>query len=185
MRAAPYTNELITRRRAGERIGLVVVALDWKAGQEFANKPAVARVVAPEGFDVRQASWSALASLDVVLVGGNDEARFYAAATALWRAEVASLWGEFEDGYYRLTPALRGLWIADDGPLEARKLGAVLRQHRDSALLGASGVYGAPAFAEARRGLFSMIFGDEAAAAMREVSLARHAAAGLLEKVAA
>lgn len=186
MRSAPYSRELMERRRSGERIGLVVAALDWKAGLDLADKPNVARVVAPEGFDVRQASWSALASLDVVLVGGLDEARFYAAAAAIWRAGVASLWGDFEDGFYRMSPGgLSGRWIAEDGPVSAVKLGGALRRFRDVSLLCASGVYGVPAFAAARRAMFELVFGEGAAVAMREVSTARHAAAGLLNKAAA
>jgi hypothetical protein len=185
MRAAPYSRELMERRRAGERIGLVVVALDWQAGRDMAKKPNVARVVAPDEFDVRQASWSALSSLDVVLVGGDDPQRFYAAATAIWRASVASLWGEFDDGFHRLAPQRHGGWIAEAGPYAEAKLGAALRCFRDCSLLCASGVYGLPAFAAARRALFDLVFGNEAVQAMRAVTQARHEAAGIAEKAAA
>ena len=186
MRSAPYSRELMERRRAGERIGLVVVALDWKAGLDLAQKPNVARVVAPDGFDVRQASWAAVSSLDVALVGGVDESRFYDAAAAIWRSGVASLWGEFCDGFYRMSPGrCSGRWVAEDGPVESVKLGAALRRFRELSLLCASGVYGAASFAAARRAMFDLVFGDAAVTAMRSVASARFEASGLLEQVAA
>ncbi|MBK8399989.1 MAG: hypothetical protein IPL29_02625 [Propionivibrio sp.] len=48
MRAPAYAKALMARRRRGERIGLLVVAVhDWHAGEEFTAHAEVARVVLP------------------------------------------------------------------------------------------------------------------------------------------
>ena len=48
MRSPAYAKDLMARRRSGERIGLLVVAVhDWHAGEEFTAHAEVARVVLP------------------------------------------------------------------------------------------------------------------------------------------
>jgi hypothetical protein len=178
MKAPAFARGLIDRRRAGERIGLAVVALDWESGKDYEGKANVARVVAPSDFDLARGSWLAVASVDVLLVGAVAEARFYEAAAAIWQAGPLSLWADFDDGLHRLEKTPAG-WLAFDGPVPAAKLGGALRLHRDQALLCASRIYGLPAFAPARKAVFEMAFGSLAGEAMRELAAVRRQAAGL------
>lgn len=178
MKAPAFARGLIERRRAGERIGLAVVALDWDSGKEYEGRPNVGRIVAPPDFDLARGSWLAVASLDVLLLGAVDEARFYEAAEAIWRAGPLSLWADFDDGLHRLERTATG-WLSVDGPVPASKLGGALRLRRDQALLCASRSYGLPTFAAARKAVFEMAFGDQAGEAMRELAAVRLQAAGL------
>jgi hypothetical protein len=178
MKAPAFARGLIDRRRAGERIGLAVVALDWESGKDYEGKPNVARIVAPHDFDLGRGSWLAVAGLDVLLLGMVSEVRFYEAAAAIWRAGPLSLWADFNEGVHRLDKTPAG-WIAVDGPVALSKLGGALRLQRDQALLCASRIYGLPAFAPARKAAFEMAFGSLAGEAMRELAAVRLQAAGL------
>lgn len=156
-RALAYANDVAARRRGGERIGLLVVAVgDWEAGLWYDGRPAVARVVLPEDLSVAAADWSVVMALDVVVCGRCAEPLFYAVCAALERAGAASIWGEFEDGIWLLVRA-RKLWFATDGPFSIARFGAALRAHRGAAMALSIGFYGSRIFDAARAAIAKTI----------------------------
>jgi|GEM_PF-6859126 hypothetical protein len=141
LRPLAHGKALAARIAAGERVGLLVVALhDWDAGRWFDGRPEVARVVLPADLPVEGASWACCLALDCVVCGSADEATFYAACAAIADHGAASVWGEFSDGFRRLDRAGR-CWYADEGPLPANKLGAALRDYRTAATMTGQGFY--------------------------------------------
>lgn len=158
MRGPAYANKVIGRRKLGERIGLLVVALhDWNAGQEIALRPNVRRVVLAEDTLPHELDWSCCVALDCLVVGECDESVFWAAVTMIYAAGAASIWGEFAGGVYRLErwPSRlvpRGFY-ADEGPIPVGKLGRAVDANRTYGLLFRRGVYGTPMFDAARASL--------------------------------
>ena len=162
-----YGRPLIGRRKAGERIGLLVVAVhDESAGHNYASRPNTARVAVLEDALPHELDWSCAVALDCLVVGACDVRVFYAAVTMLYAAGAASLWGEFIDGIWRLerwqsASAPAGFYAAD-GPIDPARFGAALAAHRSWALLRGAGVYGTPAFSAARTAEFAHAFGQAA-----------------------
>lgn len=159
-----YGRPLIGRRKAGERIGLLIVAVhDDAAGRELAARPNTARVAVLEDALPHELDWSCAVALDCLIVGACAERVFYAAATMLYAAGAASLWGEFSDGIYRLERWASKLcpmgFHAAEGPVSPERLGVALATHRSWSLMRRAGVYGTPAFASARAGEFDRAFG--------------------------
>ena len=159
-----YGRPLIGRRKAGERIGLLIVALhDGDAGRDLSARPNTARVELLEDALPHELDWSCAVALDCLLVGACDERVLWAAATMLYAAGAASLWGEFADGIYRLerwvSPLCPYGFYSDDGPIDAESLGRALTAHRAWALMRRAGVYGTPAFDAARAAEFAHTFG--------------------------
>lgn len=162
--AVAYGKEIIGRRSLGERIGLLVVSLhDWGAGLELCSKPGVARVVVAKDRLPHELDFSCVVGLDCLLVGDCDERVFYAAATMLYAAGAASIWGEYPDGIWPLercnSKAFPGGFYAEGEPVPLKRLARALSLHRDWALLTGSGVYGTRAFALARLAAFRQAFG--------------------------
>mgnify|MGYP001362128851 CR=1 FL=1 len=59
MRPLAYGNDVMERRARGERVGLLVVAVhDWDAGQWYAGRPEVCRVVLPSDLPIEAADWT-------------------------------------------------------------------------------------------------------------------------------
>ena len=162
-----YGRPLIGRRKAGERIGLLIVAVhDEHAGHDYASRPNTARVAVLEDTLPHELDWSCAVALDCLVVGACDVRVFYAAMTMLYAAGAASLWGDFADGIWRLERwpsalATAGFYAAD-GPVDPARLGAALAAHRAWSLLRGAGVYGTPAFAAARSAEFANAFGPAA-----------------------
>lgn len=161
----PYSKALLARRKAGERIGLLVVALhDWEAGENIASREHTARVVVPDDKLPHDLDWSACVALDCLLCGPCPEPVFYAAATMLYAAGAASIWGEFEDGIWRLEHWARmpfGFY-AEGGPVTHARLGWALSLYRDWALMARCGAYGTAIYAQARLETFRKVFGAKA-----------------------
>ena len=172
-----YGRPLIGRRKAGERIGLLIVAVhDEHAGHDYASRPNTARVAVLEDVLPHELDWSCAVALDCLVVGACDVRVFYAAVTMLYAAGAASLWGEFADGIHRLerwaSPLAPAGFYAADGPIDPARFGAALAAHRSWALLRREGVYGTPAFCAARSAEFDHAFGP-AADKVREMLDAR------------
>lgn len=159
LRALPYATALAERRRAGERVGLLVVSVnDWEAGKWFEAKPEVGRVVLPADVAVDAADWSICLALDCVVCGAGVDGTFYAVCDALKRCGAASVWGEFDDGISLIEPVGRRL-VAVDGPYPVNKLGAALRRHRETAMMLGLGFYGSRVFNAARLALIDNVAG--------------------------
>ena len=163
-----YGRPLIGRRKAGERIGLLIVAVhDESAGHDLASRQNTARVAVLEDTLPHELDWSCAVALDCIVVGDCSESLFYATVTMLYAAGAASIWGEFEDGVWRLeryvSKAFPMGFYAPDGPFDASRLGWALATHRSWALMRREGVYGTPIFDAARAAEFVRAFGQAAA----------------------
>ena len=182
-RSPAYAREVSGRRQSGERIGLLVVAIhDWKAGKWFENRPEVARVVIAQDQPLNAIRFECAHALDVLLCGSGSTKDIDQVATALAKAEPASVWAEYQDGIWRLEYASRE-WLAVEGPYPIQWLGRAIQTHRTWCLMRGEGIYGRPVFAEARLEAYRAVFGAEAQSVMRDVFQAR--AAGLLVEAAA
>ena len=159
-----YARPLLARRKQGERIGLLVVALhDEHAGAEYVSRAHTARIQVTEDMLPHELDWSCAVALDCLLVGECSEPVLYAAATMLYAAGAASLWAEYPDGVYRLarwhTACCQFGFYACDGPVPPARLGAALAAHRAWCLMRREGVYGSELFDDSRAALFEQIFG--------------------------
>lgn len=162
-----YSKALVSRRKLGERIGLLIVGVhDWEAGRDLEARSGTARIVVPEDALPHELDWTPAVALDCLVVGECPEPVFYAAVTMLHAAGAASIWGSFADGAWRLERYLskstpQGFY-ATDGPVQAGKIGQALKNHRDHALMTKRGLYGTPPYASARLDAFRNAFGDKA-----------------------
>jgi hypothetical protein len=158
-RAPAYATALIKRRTEGGRIGLLLVSVDdWKGGWYFEDKPNVARICAPEDFDIAAGDWGCVAGLDVLVCGCGPDERFNAAVLACLQAGAASVWGEFHSGIMRLE-----FWrwsapyfIANEC-VPPEQFAARLASFRETAMLLQDGFYGHAAFQPARAALLERI----------------------------
>jgi len=149
------------RRRAGERVGLLVVSLhDWQGGTWFDGRPEVSRVVLPADLAVNDADWSVCLALDVVVCGSAAEGMFYDAVRAVVAAGAVSCWGDFDAGICRLEVLPAGSVVAVSDPLPHAKLGATLRDYRTTALALHLGGYKSRAFDAVRTALFGGLLAD-------------------------
>lgn len=156
-----YAKAVAERRRAGERVGLLVVAVhDWAAGSWFDGRPEVCRVVLPDDLAVEAADWSVCLALDVVVCGSADAAVFNAVVRAALAAGAVSCWGEFGDGLHRLAAVGRRGVVAVDGPFPPAKLGAVLQAYRPAALALGIGGYGSRVFEATRAAMFGPLLAE-------------------------
>jgi len=145
-----YSKALVDKRKAGQRVGLLVVSVhDWDAGKWFEARAEVARVVLPTDVAVDAADWSVCLALDCIVTGAAVDGTFYEACAALKRCGAASVWGEFSDGFWLLEPAGRRM-VAVEGPYPLNRMGAVLRQHRETMMMLQLGFYGSRVFNAAR-----------------------------------
>lgn len=165
-----FGKPLLARRKLGERIGLLVVGVhDWDAGKRLAERSGAVRVVVDIDQMPHELDWSCSVALDCLIVGDCDESVFYAAATMLYAAGAASLWGEFEGGIYRLDrdPSKYSCWgfVCVDGAVGDGGLGRALASYRSWALMRSAGVYGTKLFDAARASEFDKAFGPLAAKA--------------------
>ena len=175
MKPLAYINALRERRRAGERIGLLVVSVhDWESGKDLEARANVARLVVPPDGLPHEFDWSAVVALDCLLVGQCQEAVFYASALMLRSASAASVWAEFDDGVWRLDSGsakwYRHGLVAVEGPVLPSEFPAALRNFRERSLLTRAGVYGTRAFDAARTALFDQVFGPLSAKAQAWVA---------------
>jgi len=156
-----YAKAVAERRRAGERVGLLVVAVhDWSAGSWFEGRPEVCRVVLPDDLAVEAADWSVCLALDVVVCGSAGDAVFNAAVRAVLAAGAVSCWGEYSDGLHRLAAVGRRGVVAVDGPFPPAKLGAVLQAYRPTALALGIGGYGSRVFEATRAAMFGPLLAE-------------------------
>jgi hypothetical protein len=165
-----YARPLLARRKRGERIGLLVVALhDDHAGSEYVARSHTARIQLTEDMLPHEMDWSCVVALDCLLVGQCDDAVLYAAATMLYAAGAASIWAEYPDGVHRLerwhSTACPTGFYACDGPVPPARLGAALAAHRAWALMRRDGVYGTELFDASRDAQFEHTFGPLASKA--------------------
>lgn len=157
LRPPAYGKELVARRNAGDRVGLLVVALhDWDAGLWFDGRPEVGRVLLPEDTSVDSVDWSVAMALDVLVCGSADDVVFYAACDALAHAGAASVWGDFNDGIHLLERASR-LWFSADGPYDVRRLSSSLRWHREIMMMLRRGFYGSRVYDAARTAIVKQV----------------------------
>ena len=158
---------LLGRRKAGERIGLLIIAVhDDTAGRELALRSGTARVQVMIDTLPHELDWSCAVALDCLVLGECAEPVFYAAVTMLHAAGAASIWGVFSDGVWRLERYLSKAtpqgFYATDGPVEPSGLALAMKLHREHALMTRRGIYGTPPYAHARLAAFRNIFGDKA-----------------------
>lgn len=159
LKALAYGKALVERRKAGQRVGLLVISLyDWEAGKWFECRPEVARLVLPQDAGVDAVDWSACLALDCVVCGAAVDGTFYEACSALKRAGAASVWGEFDDGIYLLETAGKR-WCCTEGPFSVNLLGAALRRHREASMMLRLGFYGSRVFDTARMALLDNVPG--------------------------
>jgi hypothetical protein len=162
-RPLAYAKDLAAKRKAGERVGLVVLSLhDWDAGTWFAERSDVARLVLPADVPADEANFSICLACDVLLCGTAPDETFYAVCKALEDAGAASIWGDFGDGFWLLERAHR-LWLAMEGPYGPAKLGAALRLHRNVMMMLRLGFYGSRVFDAARAALLHTMTAKAAA----------------------
>lgn len=164
MKHPAYGIPLMDRRRSGERIGLLVVGVhDWKVGQDLEARPNVARVVVPADALPHEFDWSCAVALDCLVCGECNESVFYAAALMLFAAGAASVWGQYDDGVWRLercsTQMYRHGLFAAEGPFNESEFPRALKTHREYALMVRAGVYGTRLFDAARVAMFDHVFG--------------------------
>ena len=158
---------LIGRRKAGERIGLLIVSVhDDAAGHDLAQRSGTARVQVRVDMLPHELDWSCAVALDCLVLGECAEPVFWATVTMLYAAGAASIWGEFDSGIWRLeryvskaTP--QGFYCTGE-PVQAGALGQALKINREVSLMTRDGVYGTAPYAAARLAVFRNIFGDKA-----------------------
>ena len=159
-----YSKALMDRRAAGERVGLLVVGVhDWEAGQEMACRQNVLRVVVPQDAMPHEVDFSPCVALDCLICGRCAEPMFFATAIMLHAAGAASIWGEFDDGVWRLerdaSKSNSKGFVAVEGPIQSGALALSVRAYREWALMTSRGVYGTKLFDAARVSLFDKAFG--------------------------
>lgn len=160
-RALAHAKAVAERRRAGERVGLLVVSLhDWQGGLWFDGRPEVCRVVLPADLAVDDADWSVCLALDVVVCGSAPDAVFADAVRSVIRSGAVSCWGDFADGFSLLSLTPAGAVVAMDDPVPVSKLGAALRSYRSAALALRLGGYGSRVFDAARTAMFGPLLAD-------------------------
>ena len=148
-----YSKPLAEKRAAGERVGLLVISLhDWDAGRWFECRPEVFRLVLPSDLPADTANFSICLACDVLLCGRAPSEQFYSVCNAVEAAGAASIWGEFDDGFWLLERAHK-VWLAMEGPYVPEKLGAALRLHRNCMLMLRRGFYASRVFDDARQAL--------------------------------
>lgn len=162
-RPMAYAKELVARRKAGERIGLLIVSLhDWETGKALALRPGAARVVLDIDMLPHEVDWSPCAALDCLLVGDCDASVFYAAALMALAGGAASLWGEFSGDVWRIERCGQRLYphgfVAIEGPYVGAAFRNALDAHRKHSLMTRTGVYGSPIFDAARDAVIEQIF---------------------------
>ena len=158
---------LIGRRKAGERIGLLIVSVhDDAAGHDLAQRSGTARVQVRVDMLPHELDWSCAVALDCLVLGECAEPVFWATVTMLYAAGAASIWGEFDSGIWRLeryvskaTP--QGFYCTGE-PVNSGALGQALKINREVSLMTRHGVYGTAPYAAARLAVFRNIFGDKA-----------------------
>ena len=159
-----YGKPLVARRKLGERIGLMVVAVhDWNAGLDFAARSGTARVVIDEDMLPHELDWSCAVALDCLIVGDVDESMIMATVTMLFAAGAASIWVVHADGVWRMERWLSRLlpsgFYATDGPVAPNRLGVAINTHRAYCLMRRAGVYGTKMFDAVRAATFDAAFG--------------------------
>jgi hypothetical protein len=162
-----YSKSLISRRKLGERIGLLIVAVhDWEAGRDLEARSGTARIVVAEDCLPHELDWAPAVALDCLVVGECQESVFYATVTMLHAAGAASIWGEYSTGILRIEQwkskcCPTGFYTVDP-PVSIEKFSAELRRYRELALVTRLGNYANPIFATARLAAFRNVFGDKA-----------------------
>ncbi|NHQ83185.1 hypothetical protein HA051_16595 [Chromobacterium vaccinii] len=159
-RMPPYGREVFARREAGQRVGLLVVAVsDWRAGMGWQQREGVCRVVVPPDYDLTLADWSFAVGLDVLLVMGRDAShqRLEEVAASLDKLVMLnSLWMEQHDAVTGM-PMIAEAVVLRGGRLvpglewfPARQLARRVVERRElNALLGAGPFHSAPQFRDA------------------------------------
>lgn len=160
-RALAYAKAVADRRRAGERVGLLVVSVHgWKDGLWFDGRPDVCRVMLPADLTVTEADWSVCLALDVLVCGSASDEVFNDAVRAIVAAGAVSVWGEFADGVHRLALIGLGKVVSVDEGFPVTKMGAVLRDFRTMALALRVGAYGSKVFDAARTAMFGPLLAE-------------------------
>lgn len=155
-----FARDVVARRQAGDRIGLLVVAVhSWRAGKWFEGRAEVARVVVPPDQPADLVRFDCAAALDVVLCGDCSDDDLYSAASALALSSPASIWAEFSDGFCRLEK-LGSRWVVDGAPVNIGGLAAAVRAYRMFALARADGCYADKAFEPARDTFLRTLLGE-------------------------
>lgn len=157
-RMPAYARELLEKRQQGKRIGLLLVSVDdWEGGWYLRDKPNVARVVCRPDLDLATADFSVAAGVDVLVCGDASAERLDTATLACLAAGAASVWGEYNDGLWRVTywPHWSPHVLAEDGPVAPAALAAALAAFREVAVLLEQGFYGQPMFRPVRAELLA------------------------------
>lgn len=152
-RAPAHARKIRELRESGQRIGLLLVAVDdWEGGWEFVSQDAVQRVVVPPELDASQVDLSVAVALDCLICGTDDASRLSAVAVELFRVGAASVWGEFASGLWCMEFWPHGMpwYVCTTGPVPTGRFGRALKFHRDLSLMLGEGLYAAPMFQEAR-----------------------------------
>jgi hypothetical protein len=154
-----YGKALLEKRQAGQRVGLLVISVhDWEAGKWFEDRTEVARLVLPADVPVDAADWSICLALDCIVTGAVVDGIFFEACAALKRCGAASVWGDFSEGICLLEPVGQRM-VAVEGPYPLYRMGAVLRQHRETMMMLKLGLYGSRVFNAARLALIDNVAG--------------------------
>jgi len=157
-----FSRDVIARRQAGDRIGLLVVAIhSWRAGKWFGERAEVARVVVPPDQPADLLRFDCALHLDVVLCGDCDDDVLYAVADSLSLYQPASIWAEFEDGFSRLDRVGRS-WVTDGDPVPLRGLAAAVRAYRMYSLAQQIGPYRSADYDPAREAFLVALLGEAA-----------------------
>lgn len=177
-RLPAYAKALLARRAAGERIGLLIVAVsDWKACEALALRDNTARVVVPEDTDPEGLDWSCATGLDCLVCGDDDEARLTSVTVELSNVGAASLWWECEDGVgpVVVVPLSNGKFrVYGDGDLcPVERFGKYLAKYRELNILLRDGAfYANPAFDVVRQARLDEVVAAIESDRQREASAA-------------
>lgn len=162
LRQPAFANQLRERRIAGERIGLLVLAVHhWNCGDAFAERPGAFRIVIPPDLPPAGADYSSIAGLDVVICGTEWPAMYMAARGAI-AAPSASVWVELADGvkevehHWSCPP---GELLSVGGFVPPGAFARHLQSLRKMRLLSGDGVYGAESFRAVREQAWIETFG--------------------------
>lgn len=159
VRKPAHAAALLKRREEGYRVGLLLVSVDsWQGGWYFEDRPNVARIVAPDDFDIADGDWRCVAGLDCLVCGDAGHDRFDAAVLACLRSGAASVWGEYHEGIVRLESWPHApFFLAAEGSVPPDRFAARLAAFRETALLLQDGFYGLDAFRPARAALLERL----------------------------
>jgi hypothetical protein len=163
-----YARKLLERQAAGEPVRLVILVLrDWSACKLMEERAGVVRLVMPPDAEVADLDLSMLFGLDVLVIGeAATDADFLSVLRLALASGAGSVWGDYDEGLFRVEPCGRGV-LAKDHAAHPDAVLDLLPALRLGRLLMRDGVYGSELFREARLAAVGEVFGARMAERLR------------------